>query len=387
MLNKNSLNKVSLFLIVICGLFLFIPNTVIAAGNPTQWVQKNVKVEANKVWKIKFNQEINVDKLSTSVRVYNPSGLPVQIRTSYANNTITVVPVSAYIPGQTYSLQISQTITGLHSNQLKAPITMSFTIAVPDNPQLINTVNKNYVYKQYDTTLDQMVAIQSKCSSVNVVNNYYLTPSNIDIYQYLNPKNFEYHDYAVYQFLTLNYIEGITAEELNSVLKGKGILEGQGKTFLDACFKYDVNPAYAVAHAFLETGNGSSILANGVMVSEVGGQVLEESKSTYNMFGIGAFDIDPNKLGSERAYIEGWFTPELAIDGGVKWIATQYIKNVTYNQNTLYKMRWNPAIPANTYRHQYATDIAWAYKQSYRIKEILDKCTNANLKFEIPQYK
>ena len=105
------------------------------------------------------------------------------------------------------------------------------------------------------------------------------------------------------------------------------------------------------------------------------------------MFGIGAFDIDPNKLGSERAYTEGWFTPELAIDGGIQWIAAQYIKNDTYNQNTLYEMRWNPAIPANTSRHQYATDIAWAYKQSYKIKEILDKCTNANLIFEIPQYK
>lgn len=51
-------------------------------------------------------------------------------------------------------------------------------------------------------------------------------------------------------------------------------------------------------------------------------------------------------------------------------------------------MKWNPDIPANaSYRHQYATDIGWAYKQSNKIKEILDKCTNANLSFEIPQYK
>lgn len=386
MLNKNSLNKVSLVLIVLWGLFLFIPNTVIAAGNPTQWVQKTLKVEANKVWKIKFNQAIAVDKLSTSVRVYNPIGLPAQIRTSYANNTITVEPVSNYIPGQTYSLQISDTMTGLYSNPLKAPITMSFTIAVPDNPQLINTVNKSYVYKQYDTTLDQMVAIQSKCSPVNVVNNYYLTPSNIDIYQYLNPENFEYHDYAIYQFLTLNYIEGITPDELNSALLGKGILEGQGQTFLEACFKYNVNPAYIIAHTLLETGNGSSILSNGVLVSEVAG-VPVDSKITYNMFGIGAADINALKLGSEKAYIQGWFTPEAAIEGGIKWISDNYINSTTYKQNTLYKMRWNPVIPANSSRHQYATDISWAYKQSYRIKEILDKCTNANLIFEIPQYK
>ena len=47
-------------------------------------------------------------------------------------------------------------------------------------------------------------------------------------------------------------------------------------------------------------------------------------------------------------------------------------------------MRWNPGVPAT---HQYATDIGWAYKISCKMKEILDKCTNAQLVFEIPQYK
>jgi beta-N-acetylglucosaminidase len=137
----------------------------------------------------------------------------------------------------------------------------------------------------------------------------------------------------------------------------------------------------------LETANGSSILANGVLVSEVAG-VPVESKLTYNMFGIGAYDISALKLGAERAYTEEWFTAEAAIDGGIQWISDNYINSTIYKQNTIYKMKWNPAIPANgTYRHQYATDISWAYKQSYRIKEILDKSTNANLIFEIPQYK
>jgi len=388
--NKIFLNKVGLFIIIMCGLFLYIPNTVIAAASPIQMEHKT-NVPANKVWKIKFNQPINEDKLSASVKVYNPISILTQVKISYdsINNTIIVEPpTDGYIGGQTYSLQICETITGLDSNPLKAPVTMNFTIAVPKNGSLINTVNKKYVYKPYDNTLNQMVDVESKVNPPNVVANYSLDASSIDISEYLNPKNFEYHNYAVYQFLTLNYIEGITAEELDTVLMGKGILQGQGKTFLDACKENDINPAYIIAHALLETGNGSSTLANGVMVSEVGGQVLEESKMTYNMFGIGAFDENPDKCGSERAYTEGWFTPEDAIKGGIKWISLQYINNVTYKQNTLYKMRWNPSIPVSvTYRHQYATDIAWAYKQSYKIKEILDKFTNANLVFEIPQYK
>ena len=387
--NKNSLNKVGLFLIMlICSLFLFIPSNVRAATSPIQMEHKS-NVPANKVWKINFNKPINEDKLSERVRVYNRSSLAI-VKISYdsKNNAIIVEPpANGYIAGQTYSLQIYETIMDLDSKPLKAAVTMNFTIAVPAMAPRTDSGNKKFIYNKYNMTLNEMVDVQSKVSPVNVVQNYTLNASKIDLYEYMNPKNFENHDYALYQFLKLNYIEGITAEELNTVLVGKGILEGQGKTILDACKAYDVNPAYIIAHALLETGNGGSTLAKGVLVSQVNG-VPVEIKLTYNMFGIGAVDINPLKLGSERAYTEGWFTPELAIDGGIKWIATRYIKDVTYEQNTLYEMRWNPGVPlTQTYRHQYATDISWAYKQSYLIKEILNKCTNANLVFEIPQYK
>lgn len=389
MKNKKFLNVVRLSLVIMFALFLFIPKNVIAVTTPRQMEHKT-NVPASKVWKIKFNQPINVDKLSERVKVFNPIALITNVKVSYdaENNTIIVEPpVDGYIAGQTYSLQIYETITDLDSKPLSAAVTMNFTIAVPNSVDLVNTGNKKYVYKPYDNTFDQMVVIQTKLAPVNVVPKYTLSASDIDISEYLNPKNFENHDYAVYQFLTLNYIEGITAEELNSSLVGKGILVAQGKAFLDACSKYDINPAYAVAHTLLETGNGTSVLSNGVKVSEVDGQALVESKFTYNMFGIGAKDSNALKLGSEKAYKEGWFTPELAIEGGIKWISDNYVNSSTNKQNTLYKMRWNPAIPANVTRHQYATDISWAYKQSYRIKEILDKSTNANLLFEIPQYK
>ncbi|WP_291637416.1 glucosaminidase domain-containing protein [Clostridium sp.] len=389
-MNKSFLNSLSLFLIILCGLFIFIPNYVVAATVIQMEHKANVSVD--KVWKIKFNQGINEDKLLESVAVYNPIGIPASITVSYdaINNTVTVKPpASGYIPGQTYSLQIGEKLRDLNDYPLKAPVIKNFTIAVPDNGPLIDTVNKKYVYKQYYNTLDQMLDVESKANPSSGIANYSnVDASNIDIYEYLNPKNFESHDYAVYQFLTLNYVKGITAEELDTALIGKGILEGQGKTFLDACKEYDINPAYIIAHALLETGNGTSVLANGVDVTEVDGKPVSIEMKTYNMFGIGAFDDNPNKFGSERAYTQGWFTPEIAITYGIKWIAERYINNIDYKQNTLYKMRWNPEIPANgTYRHQYATDIGWAYKQSYRIKQILDKCVNANLVFEIPQYK
>jgi beta-N-acetylglucosaminidase len=350
-------------------------------------MEHKTNVPIDKVWHIKFNNGVNQDKLSDSVMVYNPLGIRVQTKLSYdpINNIIKVEPpTSGYINGQTYSLSVYDTLRDVNSSRLKESVIMNFTIKVTNDGPRIDTSNKKYIYKKYDKTLDQVVDIQSKNDNpVNVVSRYILDASDRDVYEYLNPKNFESHDYAVYQFLTLNYIGGITAEDVNLILKGEGILEGQGKTFLDACKKYNINIAYIIAHAILETGHGKSALANGIQVNEVGG-IKVESKTTYNMFGIGAWDEDPIKLGSERAYREGWFSVAAAIEGGIKYISAGYINNSVCKQNTLYKMRWNPENPAT---HQYATDIGWSYKQSYRIKEILDKCKNAYLVFEIPQYK
>lgn len=382
MINKILSKKLWLCLVLIGSLFLFVPNTVIAADNVIQMEHK-ANVATNKVWEIKFNRPIMVDNLNASVRIFNPIGISVvSKKISYYKDIITIEPpVSGYIPGQTYSLQIYETIKDLNGTSLKTAVTMSFTIAVPVKGQLQDVGNIKYIYEQYDNTLSQIAEIQSKESPVNVVANYFLNASSKDIYEYVNPKNFEYHEYALYQFLKLNFIEGITAEELNTELKG--ILAGQGELILDFCESYDVNPAYIVAHAMLETGNGNSALANGIIVSEVNGKPVE-SKTTYNMFGIGAYDKAANKFGSETAYQKGWFTPEAAIEGGIKFISNDYINKITGKQNTIYKMRWNPEHPAS---HQYATDIAWSFKQSYRIKEILDEYINAQLVFEIPQYK
>ena len=106
--------------------------------------------------------------------------------------------------------------------------------------------------------------------------------------------------------------------------------------------------------------------------------------SFYNMYGIGAVDSSALRSGSEYAYKQGWFTPEAAIIGGAKFIAERYINHTTYKQNTLYKMRWNPARPGT---HQYATDIGWAYKQVSNISRLYNLIDTYTLHFDVPQYK
>ncbi|MFA9458539.1 peptidoglycan-binding protein [Halalkalibacter sp. AB-rgal2] len=197
-----------------------------------------------------------------------------------------------------------------------------------------------------------------------------------------------------FQHLLLSSSVGVSASQINRLLSGKGILDGQGQAFIDAGKEHKLNEVYLISHALLETGHGGSPLANGVevglnssgnavMVTSSNRGSLRNIRKTYNMFGIGAYDGTAVKSGSEYAYRAGWFTPEAAIVGGAKFIGERYVHNGD-QQNTLYKMRWNPARPGN---HQYATDIQWATKQVSTIKNMYNQLENPRLHFDVVQYR
>ncbi len=212
-------------------------------------------------------------------------------------------------------------------------------------------------------------------------NRTWVNASPEDVSYYVNPTNFGQDTASYFQFLVLSQSAGLSVNEVNDkILRGKGMLDGKAKAFIDGGSAYNINEIYLLAHALLETGNGTSELAKGILVSEVGGKPVEP-KLVYNMYGIGAVDVCPKKCGSEYAYKAGWFTPEAAIIGGADFIAKGYINN---GQDTLYKMRWNPANPGS---HQYATDMGWAYKQVNRIKSLYDLLDSYTLIFDVPKYK
>ncbi len=208
-----------------------------------------------------------------------------------------------------------------------------------------------------------------------------------DVRYYLDPNNNDR-----FQHLVLNSSAGVSASQLNNLLTGKGILQGKGDLFIEAGQTHAINEVYLVAHALHETGNGGSDLANGIevgrnssgdleLVTDSNRSRLTGIKTTYNMFGIGAVDSNPKMLGAFYAYEKGWFTPRAAIIGGAEFIGQGYLHS---GQNTLYKMRWNPANPGT---HQYATDIGWAVKQIGRISQLYEQLENPVLHFEIPVYK
>ncbi|HGE9020756.1 TPA: N-acetylglucosaminidase, partial [Staphylococcus pseudintermedius] len=171
----------------------------------------------------------------------------------------------------------------------------------------------------------------------------------------------------VYQFLKLNQYQGISVDKLNKLLVGKGTLANQGQAFADGCKKYGVNEIYLIAHAFLESANGTSFFASG-------------RTGVYNYFGIGAFDNNPNNA-MEFARSHGWTSPAKAIIGGAEFVGKGYFD---VGQNTLYRMRWNPKKPGT---HQYATDISWAKVQAKMISAMYKEIGLKGEYFIYDQYK
>ncbi len=205
------------------------------------------------------------------------------------------------------------------------------------------------------------------------------------VMSYLDPSNFERGTSEFYQFLKLNQSANLDVNEINTkILKGKGILENKASSFIKAGQQFSINEIYLISHALLETGNGASQLAQGVCYDPAGNTIVDDcsrGKKVYNMYGIGAYDKSALLSGAATAYSYGWFSPEAAIIGGARFVSENYIQA---GQDTLYKMRWHPSAPAT---HQYATDIGWAAKQTYKINSLYDLLSSYTNVYDIPTYQ
>ncbi len=222
-----------------------------------------------------------------------------------------------------------------------------------------------------------------------------------DVEYYSNPLNYSMSngDHK-YQFLKLDSYRRINAYELNEYLNSLSVSNGnlaifkdQASAFISAAKKYNIDPIYLVAHTMLETGYGSSKLAQGIVVTEdLAGNPIEPVK-VHNLFGIGAIDSDAIGAGSKTAYSLGWTSIPKAIEGAVRWISLGveanpqtglkksdgYIHSVKHtHQYTLYSMRWDYV----SAWHQYATDPQWSLKISRLMNRLSYLYEGANLVFE-----
>ena len=240
--------------------------------------------------------------------------------------------------------------------------------AEPIDSRIANLAMPVY-YANYNSSYDSALRTQLKHSPVVFTTNARAAAQS-EVERYLNPANAA-QGYEKYQFLDLSMVSDVSARMLDVYLSDKGILKGKGEVFRAAAEASHVNAAYLAVHACLESGGGTSELACG---KEYNGTTV------YNLFGIGAYDSDPINGGAKYAYEKGWTSIDAAIKGGAEWISRSYINS---GQNTLYKMRWNPAKPG---QNQYATDVGWAAKQAKTLQTFMEVFPISSLVFEVPVY-
>lgn len=252
--------------------------------------------------------------------------------------------------------------------------------------KIIGLAFGNVVYENTGISLNNMINLEVSASKS--YQNYSYSDINAKV-----SEGCDFGNSSVYQFAELdNGCSGkVSASQLNAFVSKYGAggnLVGKGQAFIDAAKQYGVNEVYLLSHAILESGWGKSELAKGWSYN---------GKTYYNFYGIGAYDSSPLSGGRLMAYQQGWDTPEKAISGAAKWISEgcngsgNYFNN-SWNQNTLYKMRWNynQAASSGQVWKQYATDKDWATK----IADIMNRCYSSagiyagtsGLVFVVPRY-
>ena len=273
----------------------------------------------------------------------------------------------------------------------------------PEQPSYtINEVNTNY-----DLSFDEYAQLQNQKNTKYSIDEY---KKYMDVNQANNKL----------QFLRIDTYRDIDATLLNSKLAGKGVLEGQGQNIANAAKSKNIDPVYFIAQSILETGHGKSALAQGITITEIadeskpiyktdeeGNKILDSNgkeiligyemiplsqpTTVYNLYGIGAKDNLPefkNRariLGTTYAYNKGWTSVEAAINGAASFVADNYIHSSKYNQNTVYKFRFNPS--KQYIWHQYATDVAYADKVGKLMEQFKDVYTGREFTLDIPIFK
>ena len=262
--------------------------------------------------------------------------------------------------------------------------------------------------KQYSFSLSQMLTWQRLSP--------YATYTDEEGLYYLNPANFAEGTDGFYRFADLRGYSGLTADDLNRRIESsnsglKGTLRGQGQAFVDAARRENINEAFLLSLAILESGWGTSTLASGTYYDGNGftyttwdsaSQTWKDVRveypgypagTYYNYFGIGAVDSDAVAGGIRTAVKNGWSSPASAIAGGASWISSGYIYAAEYPQETLYEMRWDlDRSEATRTRgwHQYSTSLTWDVSIAvgqmaacYRIAGY----SKPNLSYIVPQYR
>ncbi|WP_418921831.1 Ig-like domain-containing protein [Clostridium ganghwense] len=94
-----------------------------------EYVPKEKVIETNKVWTIKFNKNIDLETLKgVNIFVVDSNDTIVDIKVSYdkEKGAIRIIPIEGYLPGNKYTLFISNDIKSNDGDQLQQATKVQF---------------------------------------------------------------------------------------------------------------------------------------------------------------------------------------------------------------------------------------------------------------------
>ena len=295
---------------------------------------------------------------------------PTKVKYYKTNKTVILLPAKVAITDLGLRYTYSSSAKRIYINK---PVS---------NPPASNPApsNGSTVYTNYNRSLTSYISAEKKQHPTYAGK----TISTSTYKSYIDPAADKTNNY---QFLRLDTYRAVNASSYNSVLNSKlksgSVLKNKGTALTSAARTYNIDPVYFLCQTILETGYGTSELSQGKYITKVvsgasvtkdrngnvtgfkkvnGKYITKTIKKTklYNLYGIKAYDSDPQLCGFSYAYYQGWTSVDKAISGAAKYVSQEYIHSTTHKQNTLYKFRYNPNV-ANLW-HEYATDPAYAHK-------------------------
>ena len=175
---------------------------------------------------------------------------------------------------------------------------------------------------------------------------------------------------------------GYDVNSVNAMIKGT-FLDGHANGIINAAEKNNINPYYIVARLLQEQGRSGSVLVRGTGYS---GQYA----GYYNAFNIGAYGGSSSKVilnGLSYASKVGWTSLDASIDGGINFLANEYIRK---GQNTLYLQKFDvDNSDGSLYWHQYMQNLLAAQTEGTTLRTTYDSINSISIahSFIIPLYK
>lgn len=203
----------------------------------------------------------------------------------------------------------------------------------------------------------------------------------------MDPRNFINEKY-IFMFESLSFSEVHNLSGINAIISGTfmttDVVDTDGSTlnyanaFMKIGKEINVSPYHLASRIRQEQGvKGDSVLISGTYPGYEG---------YFNYFNIKASGSDYEQIvknGLQEAKDEGWTTRYLALLGGSKKIAKNYI---SLGQDTLYFQKFNVVYKEGLYWHQYMQNLTAAQTESQKVEQAYTDKTQAFV-FRIPIYE